>query len=218
VETKVVKSIITNLDLIAKCHIRSFPASLASALGLKFVKVMLSWYLSSDKVFLFHIVNNQNVVTGYCGGIVVDGTLSTGSDSGMAQHTFWSAILAFITHPWVLFHPEVLAKWPVIKKNILVRLGFKKKNHFTKTQQQIMSKEPRVGLVVIGVDPKCQGKGYGSLLLQEFERKAVEEYGIKNLQLTVLANNQKAIRAYEKNGWQRGTQSGNSLSMFKVMG
>jgi RimJ/RimL family protein N-acetyltransferase len=47
---------------------------------------------------------------------------------------------------------------------------------------------------------------------------AVEEYGIKNLQLTVLANNKKAIRAYEKNGWQHGNQSGNSLSMFKVIG
>ena len=77
--------------------------------------------------------------------------------------------------------------------------------------------EPKVGLVVIGVDPQYHGKGYGSSLLREFERKAVEDCGINNLQLTVLKYNQQAIRAYEKNGWQHGNQSGNSLSMFKVI-
>jgi ribosomal protein S18 acetylase RimI-like enzyme len=80
-----------------------------------------------------------------------------------------------------------------------------------------MSKEPRVGLVVIGVDPAFQGKGYGSLLLKEFERRAVEEYSIKNLQLTVLVNNEQAIRAYEKNGWHRESSNGRSLNMIKVI-
>jgi ribosomal protein S18 acetylase RimI-like enzyme len=73
-----------------------------------------------------------------------------------------------------------------------------------------------VGLVVIGVDPKYHGNGFGSLLLKEFERLAIEEYGINNLQLTVLANNAQAIRAYEKNGWQKGAQNGNSLNMHKL--
>ena len=215
---QIIASKYRDLKYLSGCHHAAFPGSLSSALGKRYVVSMLSWYLSTSKSFIFHIVTEEGRCAGYCGGIINDGSLGTGSASGMAQHTFWSAIWAFVTHPWVLFHPEILAKWPVIKKNILVRLGLNNKNHFTKTQQEIMSKEPRVGLVVIGVDPTCQGKGYGSLLLQEFERKAVEEYGIKNLQLTVLANNKKAIRAYEKNGWQHGNQSGNSLSMFKVIG
>jgi GNAT superfamily N-acetyltransferase len=204
-----------DLELISGCHRTAFPSSLSSALGKRYVTSMLSWYFSTPKAFIFHIITEEGRCAGYCGGIIADGSLGTGSASGMAQHTFWSAIWAFATHPWVLFHPEVLAKWPVIKKNILVRLGLKKKNHFTQEQQEKMSNEPKVGLVVIGVDPQYQGKGFGSMILKEFERRAVEEYGIKNLQLSVLANNSKAIRAYEKNGWQRGVQQGNSLSMFK---
>lgn len=202
---------------ISICHRRSFPNSLSTSLGLKYTKKMLSWYLSASKCFIFHIVTEGGECIGYCGGIINDGSLGTGSASGMAQHTFWSAICAFVTHPWVLFHPEVITKLPFIKKNILVRLRLKSKNHFTKDQQQIMSKEPRVGLVVIGVDPAFQGKGYGSLLLKEFERRAVEEYRIKNFQLTVLVNNEQAIRAYEKNGWHRESSSGRSLNMIKVI-
>ncbi len=216
-EPKIIRSTKEDLLLLSICHKLSFPNALASALGKRYVGKMLSWYLSTSKAFIFHIVNEDGRCSGYCGGIIIDGTLGTGSASGMAQHTFWSAIWAFVTHPWVLFHPEVIAKWPVIKKNILVRFGLKKKNHFTQVQQEKMSKEPKVGLVVIGVDPQYHGKGYGTLLLKEFERKAVYEFGIKNLQLSVMTNNSKAIKAYEKNGWQRGLQEGNSLNMFKVI-
>ena len=216
-EAKVVTSNKIDLDLISKCHIRAFPDSLACALGPKFVKVMLSWYLSSNKVFLFHLENSDGHCLGYCGGIVSDGTLGTGSDSGMAQHTFKAAIVAILTHPWVFFHKEVRNKWPIIFRNIKMKFGLSKKNHFSDQQVKIMSKEPTVGLVVIGVDPSYQVRGYGSLILKEFERVAVEDYGISKLRLSVKADNATAIRAYEKNGWQRGEGNDGSLSMFKFI-
>jgi len=204
-----------DLTSLADCHKSAFPKSLASALGTSFIQKVLSWYLSTDKAFLFHIKDESGNCAGYCGGMISDGSLDTGSASGMAQHTFWSAIRAFITHPWVFFHPEFLAKWPVIRNNILIRLGLRSKNHFTPEQQKSMSKEPKASLVVIGVDPRHQGKGYGSILLQEFGRRAVQVYGIHKLQLTVRADNAQAIRVYQKNGWQRGEEKVGSLSMWK---
>jgi ribosomal protein S18 acetylase RimI-like enzyme len=207
-----------DLEFIANCHCLAFPNSLSTALGKRYVRKMLSWYLSTNKSFLFHLEGDHNYCAGYCGGIISDGILGTGSSSGMAQHTFWSAIWAFATHPWVFFHSEIRAKWPVIKRNILVKLGLKTKIHFTKEQQLKMLNEPHIGLVVIGVDPTCHGKGYGSILLKEFERRAIKDFGINKLQLTVLANNKKAIHTYKKNGWLVGIQSGNSLVMFKAIG
>lgn len=176
---------------------------------------MLSWYLSTNKAFLYHILDQDGNSAGYCGGIITDGTLSTGSASGMAQHTFKAAIWAFITHPWVLFHPEVRSKWPLMWKNILMKFGLRPKQHFTSEAKQKMAADPKVGLVVIGVAPEHQGQGFGSELLKEFERRAIEEYGIFTLSLSVLANNKKAIKAYERNGWTKGKQSGISLSMRK---
>lgn len=212
---KVVSSKLRELSRIADCHRAAFPNSLASALGHRYTMSMLSWYLSTDKTFLFHIDDEQGRCAGYCGGMISDGSLGTGSASGMAQHTFRAAIWAFATHPWVLFHPEVRAKWPVLWKNILMKLGLRKRVHFSPQQKERMARDPHAGLVVIGVDPAYQGQGYGSLLLREFERRAVEEYGVRKLQLSVRADNHQAIRAYERNGWVRGEEKGGSLSMWK---
>lgn len=206
-----------HLPALARCHRAAFPHSLATALGQPYVAHMLSWYLSSDKTFIFHIEDEKGNCVGYCGGIISDGTLGTGSASGMAQYTFKQAVWAFLTHPWVLFHPEVRAKWPLLWKNILMKLGLRKRVHFTPEQKAKMAREPQVGLVVIGVDPAYQGKGYGSILLKEFERRAVEEYGIRKLQLSVRADNAQAIRAYERNGWVRGEERNGSLRMVKVV-
>lgn len=211
----IINTLHSHLPQLARCHSAAFPKSLATALGNRYLAKMLSWYLSSDKTFLFHVEDDKGHCAGYCGSIVSDGILGTGSASGMAQYTFKHAIWAFLTHPWVLFHPEVRAKWPLLWKNILMKLGVRKKVHFSKEQKTAMAKDPHVGLVVIGVDPKYQGKGFGSLLLKEFERRAVEDYGIRKLQLSVLADNAQAILAYERNGWVKGKLEGKSLSMYK---
>ncbi len=206
-----------HLPALARCHRAAFPRALATALGQCYVTHMLSWYLSANKTFLFHIEDEQGRCAGYCGGMISDGNLGTGSASGMAQHTFWQAVWAFITHPWVFFHPEVRAKWPLLRKNLLIKLGLHKRRHFSTEQAQRIAQDPHAGLVVIGVDPAYQGKGYGSLLLKEFERRAVEVYGVRKLQLSVLADNLQAIRAYERNGWVRGELQGRSLNMYRYL-
>lgn len=175
---------------------------------------MLSWYLSSPKTFLFHVADENNICAGYCGGMVIDGTLNTGSASGMAQYTFWHGVWAFLTHPWALFHPEIRAKWPLLWNNLLMKLGIRPRVHFSAEQKSAMARDPHVGLVVIGVDPQYQGRGIGSLLLQEFERRAAA-YGIAKLTLSVRSDNAQAIRAYERNGWVREREAEGSLSMMK---
>ncbi len=214
---KITTTLPSHLPALARCHRAAFPNALATALGQRYVAHMLSWYLSSDKTFIFHIEDEQGRCAGYCGGMVSDGSLGTGSASGMAQHTFKAAIWAFLTHPWVFFHPEMRAKWPLLWKNILMKFGLRRRVHFSPEQKEKMAREPQVGLVVIGVDPAYQGKGYGSLLLKEFERRAVEVYGIRKVQLTVLADNAQAVRAYERNGWVRGELRGERLGMWKMV-
>jgi GNAT superfamily N-acetyltransferase len=204
-----------DLRFLAQCHIVSFPKSLSSTLGLRYLEGMLSWYLSTTKTFLFHIQDEEGKCIGYCGGIISDGSFATGSASGMAQHTFSTAIIAFITHPWAIFHHEFQAKWPLLWKNICIKIGIRSRYIFTSFQKQSMANDPHVGLVVIGVNPLFHGHGYGSALLQEFDRRSVEVYGIHKLQLTVLVENLNAIRAYERNGWIKGDLKGRSLSMWK---
>ena len=77
-----------------------------------------------------------------------------------------------------------------------------------------MPAEPYAGLVVIGTRPDFQGKGYGSMLLQEFEKNVVQR-GFKKMILTVNADNDKAIKSYQRNGWTITNLSGKSATMSK---
>ena len=207
-----------SLPRIALCHCKAFPRSLASALGPAYVVTMLKWYLLSDKRFLFYIEEPAtNRVIGYCGGMVQDGTALMGSSSGMAQESFWAAARALALRPWVFFHPELRNKYRFIWRNILVKLGIKKLKPKTGVgfNGPEDRKEPEAGLVVIGVDPAFQGLGYGAQLLQAFERHCMEVYGISKFHLTVRAANNQAIRAYERNGWEKVREERGSVLMMK---
>ena len=204
-----------DLTAIARVHIAAFPDSLSSALGVRYVAKMLEWFLSTDKTFLYFIASDKGEVIGYCGGIIKDGTLKTGSSSGMLQHSFNQAIIGLITHPWLLFHPELTKKYKFLLRNIYTRfLGNKPKSD---TPNNI--KEPvtaRVGLVIIGVHPAFFGSGAAGALLQHFD-VAARSHNISHLYLTVNKNNGRAIKAYEKFGWSRATLEQDNLLMTKLI-
>ncbi|HPH23722.1 MAG TPA: GNAT family N-acetyltransferase, partial [Chitinophagaceae bacterium] len=68
--------------------------------------------------------------------------------------------------------------------------------------------------VVIGVHPAYRGKGIFEILMKEFEQKALQ-LNIKNCNLSVRADNARAIAAYTKMGWQIQSQKDNAIIMFK---
>lgn len=202
----------TNLAKIAECHRRAFPDALSSRLGQALVFKMLSWYLNSPKRFLFYLSENDKCV-GYCGGMVSDGTQVHGSASGMIQHSFRDAFYALLIRPWLWVHPDVVSRYKLIFKNLYFKITGYSKPQLERTQLPI---EPHVGLIVIGVDPDYQGRGYASILLREFERVSREK-GIYKVLLTVLSENRQAIKAYEKNGWSILEANPKSTMMAKYL-
>ncbi len=212
--TGIIDSKSSDLEKIAVCHMSAFPDSLSTKMGLRYLKKMIEWYLADEKRFLFHLEENGKCA-GYCGGMIHDGTQPSGSASGMIQYSFNEAVIAIMLRPWLLFHKEVLTKYALIKKNVKNR--FKKK--VINKEPKVLSSEkpePSVGLVVIGVSMEFQGKGYGSVLLQEFERRA-KDMNYKLINLTVRNDNDQAIKAYERNGWIKSKLTGNSLEMYKII-
>jgi ribosomal protein S18 acetylase RimI-like enzyme len=205
-------SLNTKLLCLALCHIDAFPNSLSSKMGLKYLEKMLSWYLESPNGLLFHNEENH-IVKGYCGGIIVDGTLVVGSASSMTQHSFWAGAQALTLRPWLLFHPELLRKYKFVFRNLGYRFISPKKDlKISKRQEH----DPYTGLVVIGVDPKFQGQGIGQILLKEFEGRT-RKMGFKRMKLTVKADNEQAIGAYEKSGWEIYSNDGKSVGMQKIL-
>lgn len=200
-----------DLTAIAQCHKIVFPNSLTSKMGEHYLSKIFSWYLSTDKAFLFFLQLEGQVI-GYAGGILVDGTLAHGSASSMTQHTFNHAIIALLQRPWLLLHPDFLSRYALFARNIVTRI--KNKLNSTEVRSAPVPPEPYAGLVVIGVHPAFQGKGYGSSLLQEFE-KIVVQNGFKKMILTVNSDNTQAIKSYQRNGWDIKNSDQKSTSMEK---
>jgi GNAT superfamily N-acetyltransferase len=211
---EIINSTKADLPHIADCHKKTFPTSLSSAMGKSFLIKMLEWYVVNDFVFLFHLEEDGKVI-GYCGSIKVDGKQNKGSASGMAQYSFKEAVFSFLKRPWLVFHPELRKKYRLIKRNILYKIGLQKPGKPLMVTN-INAEDFYVGLVVIGIDPACQGKGYSSIILKNLEQKA-KVLGAKKLRLTVLPENLIAIQAYKKNGWIKDTVSSNSISMYKLI-
>jgi len=201
-----------DISKVAVCYRKAFSSSLASAFGINYVGQTLQWFLSTDRNFLFHLEDSHTgIVVGFCGGMINDGVTPRGSASEMIQYAFSEGIRSLLKRPWLLFHPEMISKYGLAFKNLQKRI--------IKTPPQNYAPgtvEPFCGLVVIGVNPDYQNKGVGTRLLQEFEIRS-RATGFGKMKLSVKSDNHQAIRSYEKNGWCKGDQRGQSLSMFKVL-
>jgi ribosomal protein S18 acetylase RimI-like enzyme len=206
----------THQDLpeIAECHASAFPHSLSTAMGKKYLKQMLSWYLATDKTFLFFL-EEQDQVVGYCGGMIVETNQRMGSASSMAQHSFNEAVKAFLSRPWLVFHKEVISKYRFILKNFAKRWRKSTANsQREKSGNSVVAGERYAALVVIGVRKNLQGAGYGSRLLAAFEQQSMSR-GLSKMLLTVRSDNAQAIKSYEKNGWVKTEANRKSTTMRK---
>lgn len=205
----IVQPVQRDLIRIAQCHRRAFPKALSTAMGQKYVEKMLEWYLVDDRAFIFFI-EKAGTCVGYCGGLKYDG-IPVGSASSMIQHSYHAAIAAMVRKPWLFFHPEFLKKYKLAIKNVWRRLVKRSGN----VSSPKSGTPPHTGLIVIGVDPVFQGKGYGGIMLAEFERQS-KEFGYHHLMLTVRSDNTQAITAYKKSGWSITQADKKSTTMEKM--
>jgi GNAT superfamily N-acetyltransferase len=198
---------------IVKCHKSAFPNALSSKLGNTFILKMMEWYIESDRGVLFHLENKNNEIIGYCGGIITKQKGLHGAVTSISQYSFKTFVISYLIRPWLFFHPENIKKIPYIKKNILLKIGLYKAVRTINKEEFI----PFMGLVVIGLKKEEQGKGLGSILLNEFEKRAIKSNDIEKISLSVKSENLNAIKSYSKNGWVIGEQTKTSLQMHKLI-
>lgn len=203
----------SDLDALVRCHRSAFPDALSTKLGHKFCSRMLSWYIESDRGLMFHL-GQEGDVLGYVGGIIIRVPGLPGAATSITQHSFKAFIWAFMLRPWLFFHSENLKRISFIWRNVKLKLRSDRKSPNVSTPVVPQNFIPSMGLVVIGISSEYQGKGFGSVLLREFEERAREE-GLKKINLSVKSSNHQAIAAYKKNGWEISRECPEELSMFK---
>lgn len=207
---------LSDLPEIVDCHKDAFPDALSTKQGSPFISKMMEWYISSERGVLFHIYDEQGEMAGYCGGIITREPGLLGAVSSISQYAFKDFLKSYLRRPWLFFHVENLKKIPYIVKNLLIKFGLKKKATLASAKENA-DFQPFMGLVVIGVKNKYHGKGYGSILLQEFERLAYELGGLHHIQLSVKAENVRAIKSYLRNGWVINFETATTKQLVKVL-
>ena len=197
-----------HLDSVALCHMKSFPESISTKLGKRYVKKMLEWYMVSENRFIFGCFE-KDVIVGYVGGLI-----GTGSTSAMIQYSFWEGVTSLFFKPQVLLNINILKKRNIIFKNIFTRIFyFLNIKHKKSGKKKNNGKNDSVGLIVIGVDSQYRRAGIGGLLLKRFERQC-KNFSINKAHLSVKNNNFKAIEAYKKFGWIQESTSEESVKMI----
>lgn len=205
----------SDLGALVKCHERAFPDALSTKLGPNFCSKMLSWYIESDRGIMFHI-EKEGEILGYAGGISIREPGLPGSATSITQHSFKEFVWAFMLKPWLFFHPENLKRISFIWRNIKLKIRVESNSYSPPIKDTQPEFIPSWGLVVIGVATEHQGKGYGTLLLKEFESRARKE-GFLRIYLSVRKNNTQAIKAYLKNRWLIEKEGQDELSMYKTL-
>jgi ribosomal protein S18 acetylase RimI-like enzyme len=212
---KIIQSTSSDLKQIAFVHQSAFPHHLSSALGNAFIVKTLSWHLQHpDLGFLLHLEENGKVV-GYVTAFNNNGTLKHGSATTIGQYAFKKAMISFMLQPWLILHPEVRAKWALIGKQLVLKFGFQKTTIKPSTYKVERKVSKMCSLLSIGIDQKAQGMGYGSQLIQAFEREAMIRFQPDTLELSVKSDNIQAKTAYKRNGWLVRHENNGNCIMYK---
>ncbi len=201
---------------IAKCHQKAFPKSLLSNLGINSLAKVFEWYLTNERGIIYYIKDSENNIKGYFCGIITTEQNLIGANSSTFNYAKFTLTKSFLKKPWLLFHPEILSKI----RNLLAYsfINFLKvihKKRIKKLDQDNFNFIPFVGLVIIGVKEK--GLGYGSFLLKEFENISRKIPMVKKLQLSVKAENRRAIKAYLSNGWTIEKSEKKYFKLYKIL-
>tara|TARA_B100002052_G_scaffold238237_1_gene222007 strand:- start:11658 stop:12293 length:636 start_codon:yes stop_codon:yes gene_type:complete len=198
---------------IAEVHISSFPNSISSLLGKSYVVSMLNWYIKTENAFLFHVSAGNDIV-GYCGALISDGMRKNGSSTRIFQLTFFDLFLSFLKKPWLIFKINIPQNILFIIKNILIK--FKKLVTQKNIEKDLDKERLYISIISIGVKDDYLGKGYGNALLKELEIHSIKK-NIDLLKLSVKKTNNRAIRAYKRQGWIVVSEGKINLQLIKKL-
>jgi ribosomal protein S18 acetylase RimI-like enzyme len=181
------------LPLVARVHVESFPNSALTKLGMKVVEKYYLWQLTGPH----EKVRAAGAFVGdECAGFSFSGVFE-GSTSGFIHKNRTLLAGAVLSHPGLLLNSLFLKR---LTEGVRLLFRFAKKR--PPTDRVESAGVPNYGILSIAVSPRFQKLGVGRLLMMDAEEEAIR-YGRREICLTVHPANEKAVRFYEKQHWQK---------------
>jgi ribosomal protein S18 acetylase RimI-like enzyme len=200
-----------NLAGLARCHLRCFPTYFLSNLGLRFVTLFYEDFLESPVGLGFVAVDGAS---GEVVGLVV-GNLDGPAfrQWSLRRNRARKALLVFGRLFCSLpLWGQSLLRGGRAALSILRRLAGRRGGG-----GDLDPRDAKARLLSIGVIPERRGSGIAADLIRRFE-DACAARGETRVGLSVLADNDRAIRFYEKSGWVRLEGLGPGVRFVKELG
>lgn len=186
-----------HLNSVASVHLQAFPDSALTKLGQEAVRRYYEWQLIGPHDCLAIGTFDNDTLIGICFGGVFRGALG-----GFLEKNRAFLICRVVTHPQLLLNPLFRERaWLAIQ-----RLSQRFRRQKPETPNSPAATRS-FGILSIAVIPASQGQGAAQLLMEYAQQVAVER-GFMQMALTVHPSNNRAVRFYEKMGWQRDSIDG----------
>jgi len=199
----------SDLPSVALLHAAAFPDSALTKLGLEAVRRYYEWQLNGphdvDALGAFH----GDRLVGFCFSGIFRGAMS-----GFLQRNWLFLTVCVLIRPWLIINP-IFRERAILAVNILKRLLrqlIKRRRKLTHQGSPASSKS--YGILSIAVDPNYQGLGIGRMLM-EYSEAIAREKGFSEMDLTVNPQNEKAIRFYERLGWEKVVNEGRWTGLMR---
>ena len=200
-----------DLPTVARVHMNSFPESALTRLGSSIVERYYLWQLTGPHE---KVRATGAFIGGECAGFSFSGVFS-GSTSGFIRRNSAFLIGEVLRRPRLLFNKLYLKR---LAEGVRLLFRSFKKTGKKKTISTANAEKPVVyGILSIAVAENFQKSGIGRLLMQDAEEEAIR-CGQRRICLTVHPENEKAVRFYEKQNWQKDVRNGRwNGAMIKIL-
>jgi ribosomal protein S18 acetylase RimI-like enzyme len=187
-----------DLPAVARIHSVAFPQSLLTALGPEAVRRYYEWNLLGPHDVVPLGIRRGEQLLGFCIGGVFRGALS-GFVRRNRPYLIWRTLLAL---------PGLGAsglRWTL--RNAPGLLLRTRRPAAPRAVSASPAAPTSFGILSIAVDPASLGSGAARALMEAAEAEAWR-LGFKRMHLSVRPENIRAVRFYEKYGWERVSTAG----------
>lgn len=192
---------VENLPAVASIHTAAFPDSALTKLGREAVRRYYEWQIVGPHDGVNIGAFSDDAMLGFCFGGIRRGALG-----GFLEKNRRFLIIRVATRPWLLFNPLFRERAQFAIQRLFGKLRPSKPPVAASSQPVVPQSIPAFGILSIAVDPRYQGSGAAQLLMEYSEQEALRR-GFFRMHLTVHPSNTRAVRFYEKMGWQRDEHS-----------
>jgi ribosomal protein S18 acetylase RimI-like enzyme len=179
-----------DLTRVAEIHGAAFPRSALSALGGEAVRRYYEWQLSGphDAVAVGAFDGNELAGYGFAG-------VFRGAMSGFLRRN-----RAFLAGR-LLLHPGAVAD-PIFRARMRAGLASLVRSRGVPNPAAESGRVASFGILAVATSPGCQGRGVGVAIMSSLEAAAIDR-GFDRMHLSVNPDNIRAVRFYERLGWDR---------------